>query len=145
MAGKVKVSCSQCGTTNFYPSDAYGKKVICGRCKNALPIPGAIIEPAPDQVHNLLQHSAIPILVDFYSPTCAPCQMMHPVLEELAKRQRGELMVIKVNVTSYPQLGAAFGVQGVPTFLIMRKGTEIGRTSGAMSEADLALWAASRI
>lgn len=54
-------------------------------------------------------------------------------------------MVLRINVNLYPDIGAAFGVQGVPTFLIMRKSTEIARTTGAMSEADLAFWVASRI
>lgn len=54
-------------------------------------------------------------------------------------------MVLRVNVNLHPDMGAAFGVQGVPTFLIMRKATEIARTTGAMSEADFALWVASRI
>ncbi len=123
----------------------YGKKIVCGRCKNALPIPGTAVEPEPEQAYNLFQNSTLPILVDFYSPTCAPCQMMHPVLDELATRRKGELMVVRINVTAYPQMGTAFGVQGVPTFIVMRKGTEIGRTSGAMSEADFALWVASKI
>lgn len=141
---KVKVSCFHCGTTNLYPIDIHGKKIICGRCKNALPLPGTIIEPGPDRVYSLFQNSSLPILADFYSPTCAPCQIMHPALEELARRRRGELMVVRINVSTYPQLGTAFGVQGVPTFIIIRKGTEIGRTSGAMSETDLALWVASK-
>ena len=145
MTEKVKVSCFHCGTTNLYPIDVQGKKIICGRCQNVLPIPGAMVEPGPDQVYSLFQKSALPILADFYSPTCAPCQMMHPALEEMAKRRRGEMMVVRINVSTNPHLGAAFGVQGVPTLIVMRKGTEIGRTSGAMSEADLALWVASKI
>jgi len=145
MTEKAKVSCIHCGTTNYFPLDISGKKVICGRCKNVLPLPGTTIEPEPEKANNLFQKSVLPILVDFYSPTCAPCQMMHPVLAELAKRRKGELMVARINVTAYPQMGAAFGVQGVPTFIVMRKGIEIGRTSGAMSEADLALWVASKI
>jgi len=141
---KIKISCFHCGTTNFYPLDVSGKRVVCGRCKNALPLPGTTIEPGPNQVYSLFQNSALPILVNFYSPTCAPCQMMHPVLEKMAQRRKGELMVVNINVTTFPQLAAALGVQGVPTFLVIRKGTEIGRTSGAMSEADFALWVASK-
>ena len=70
---------------------------------------------------------------------------MHPVIKNLARRRAGDLMVLRINVNLYPDIGAAFGVQGVPTFLIMRKSTEIARTTGAMSEADLAFWVASRI
>lgn len=71
--------------------------------------------------------------------------MMHPVVESLAKRRTGELMVVKLDVDQHPELGASFGVQTVPTFIILRKGNEIGRTGGAMSEADFALWVASKV
>jgi len=54
-------------------------------------------------------------------------------------------MVIKVNVDLQPQMAAQFGIQAVPTFVILDKGRERGRTTGAMNEADFVLWVASRI
>jgi thioredoxin-like negative regulator of GroEL len=71
--------------------------------------------------------------------------MMHPIVENLANRRAGELMAVKINVDQSPQLAANFGVQAVPTFAILFRGNERGRTSGAMSEADFSLWAASLI
>lgn len=70
---------------------------------------------------------------------------MHPILEDLAKRRAGEMMIIRLNVVQYPEVGASFGVQGVPTFIVIHKGHERGRTTGALSETDFALWVASRI
>ncbi len=124
---------------------ASGKKVVCGRCKNSLPLPGMVIKPTPDQTYTLIQKSSVPILVDFFSPTCAPCHMMHPVVAGLAERRAGELMVLQLDVNSHSALGAAFGVQGVPTFIIFSRGYERARTTGAMSEADFSLWVASKI
>ena len=143
MAEKVKVSCFHCGITNYYPLDSERKKVVCGRCKNVLPMPGTVVEPPPAEAYNIFQKSALPILIDFHSPTCAPCLIMHPVVESLAKRRAGELMVVKVNTDQHPEMGAAFGVQGIPTFIILHKGTEVGRTTGALSEPDFVLWVAS--
>jgi thioredoxin-like negative regulator of GroEL len=57
----------------------------------------------------------------------------------------GRCMVLKINVDQNPQTAAQFAILGVPTFVIVFNGHERGRTSGAMSEADLALWVASRI
>ena len=145
MPEKIKVVCLECGATNNYPLDHTGKKVVCGRCKSGLPEPGSVIEPHPDQIMNLFKNSNLPVLVDFYSPACAPCHIMQPVVKELANRKAGELTVMKVNVDQNPQIAAQFGIQGVPTFVVLSKGRERGRTSGAMSEADLALWVASRI
>ena len=145
MADKVKVSCLGCGSTNYYPMDASGKKVVCGRCKRPLPQPGNVIEAIPDQAYTLIQKSSLPVLIDFFSPTCAPCQMMHAIVNDLAERRAGELMVLQVDMNKYAELGAAFGVQGVPTFIIFSRGYERARTSGAMPETDFSLWVASKI
>lgn len=145
MGEKVKVSCFQCGATNNFPRDAVGKTVVCGRCKNALPIPGTVLELPPEKGYNLFYTSSLPILVDFYSPTCGPCMMMHPIVERLAKRRAGEIMVVRLNTDRNPEVAATFGIKGVPTFVVILKGKERGRTSGAMSEADFSLWVASRV
>lgn len=145
MAEKSRVVCLYCGATNNYPLDASGKKVVCGHCKHSLPVPGTVIETLAEQAQVLFQNSGLPVLVDFYSPTCAPCLMMKSMVESLARRRAGELMVIKINVDLQPQIAAQFGIQAVPTFVILDKGQEQGRTTGAMNEADLVLWVASRI
>lgn len=144
MADKVKVSCVHCGATNNYPLDAEGRKVVCGRCRTILPAPGTVLEPGSEEAYNLFQNAALPILIDFYSPTCAPCHMMHPVVERLARRRMGEIMVIRINTERHPELAAQFRIQAVPTFVVLAKGTERGRTAGAMPEADFSLWVASR-
>jgi thioredoxin-like negative regulator of GroEL len=69
---------------------------------------------------------------------------MHPVLDRLARRRAGEIMVVKVNVDQYPELQQGFGVQSVPTFIIVHKGTERARNSGAVSEENFSLWVASK-
>jgi thioredoxin 2 len=146
MTDKAKVICPRCGATNNFPLDAAGagKKVVCGRCRTPLSPPGSILEPSEQEVVTLLQSSGLPVLVDFSSPSCAPCLMMDPVLERLAKRRAGEIMVVKVNTDRNPRLASQFGIQAVPTFVIVSKGKERSRTSGAMQEADFSLWVASR-
>ncbi len=145
MAEKVKISCPSCGATNNYPTQSSGKKVVCGRCKKPLPSPGSIVEPTTGQANTLIQKSSLPVLVDFFSPTCAPCHVMHPILADLAKRRAGELMVLSLDVNTHGELAAALGVQGVPTFIIFHRGYERARVTGAMSETDFSLWVASKI
>jgi len=141
---KVKVSCGVCGTTNNFPLDAKGKTVRCGRCKSPLPEPGRIIEPDPEGIMNLFHNSSLPVLADFYSPTCGPCHMMHPILERLAERRAGQIAVIRINVDTNLELAREFRVQGVPTFVIVHNGAERARSVGASDESSFALWAASR-
>jgi thioredoxin 2 len=141
---KLKVSCGACGTTNFFPVEARGKTVVCGQCKARLPEPGEVLEPAVEGLYGLFQKSSLPVLVDFYSPTCGPCHMMHPILERLAGRRAGDLVVVKVNVEKHQDVAREFHVQAVPTFVVILKGAERGRTAGAMDENSFALWTASR-
>ena len=144
MPDKLKVSCLQCGATNNFPMDSVGKTVVCGRCRNPLPRPGSVLDLTGQAAETLIQKAGLPLLVDFYSPTCGPCLMMHPLVERLAERRAGQLMVVKVNTDSNPGLAANFGIRAVPTFVILSGGTERGRTSGAMGETDFSLWVASR-
>jgi thioredoxin 2 len=144
MTDKTRISCFECGATNNYPMDAGGKSVRCGRCKTPLSVPGQVLEPGAAQVATLIQSGGLPILLDFYSPTCMPCHRMHPIVESLAKRRAGELMVVKVNTEENAELAGAFRIQAMPTFVVIRRGTEVGRTSGAMPETDFSLWVASR-
>lgn len=144
MAATVRVSCFHCGATNNYPLDAIGKKVVCGRCKNILPEPGTVLELSGPAAINLIQKAGLPVLVDFFSPTCAPCLMMHPVIERLARRRAGQITVVKVNVDTNPELAASLGIQAVPTFIVFNRGRERGRSSGVMAEANFSLWVASR-
>ena len=142
---KIKVSCPECGTTNNFPVGAEGRKVVCGRCKSPLQPPGTVLEPSSSrQAYNLAKNSSLPVLLDFYSTTCAPCRIMHPVLERLARRRAGELAVARIDVGKFPEIAQGFGISSVPTFVVVSKGLERGRTMGAMSEEDLALWAASQ-
>ena len=140
----VKVSCLRCGATNNSPLDAKGKAVVCGRCKSPLPRPGAVLEPSLEELQVLIQGGRLPLLIDFYSPTCGPCHMMHPIVERLAERRKGELMIVKVNVDSQPELASSLGIQAVPTYVVFSQGYERGRTSGAMPEMDFSLWVASK-
>lgn len=142
---KVKVSCFNCGQTNYYPIETQpdpARKVVCGRCHSPLPRPGDVLEVLPNQAMALISKSSLPVLIDFYSPSCGPCHLMAPVLDRLARRRAGEVMVIKINVDEFPQMAVQMGIQAVPTFIVFHKNVERGRVTGAMAETDFALWVA---
>lgn len=139
---KIKVSCFQCGQTNYYPEEAGSKTVVCGRCRNPLPRPGDVVAVNSAQAMNLISRSSLPVLVDFYSDSCGPCLLMAPILDRLARRRAGELMVIKVDVERYQDLAAQLGITAVPTFIVFHKNAERGRMAGAIGEMDFSLWVA---
>jgi thioredoxin 1 len=71
--------------------------------------------------------SEIPVLVDFWAPWCGPCQMMAPVLEELAKEFEGKLKIVKVD-TDQPDnqvLAIEYMIQSIPNLKLFKEGKVI--------------------
>jgi len=79
----------------------------------------------------------VPVLVDFYADWCGPCKIMAPVLDEVAQRHAGELVVTKLDTDANPATGLRFGIRGIPTLILFRKGLEVARRVGAVPLADV--------
>lgn len=77
------------------------------------------------------------VLVDFFATWCQPCKMMHPILEQVKEALGDKVRVIKVDVDKHGQTAAQYGIQGVPTLMLFRKGEILWRQSGLMARADL--------
>jgi thiol-disulfide isomerase/thioredoxin len=74
------------------------------------------------------------VLYDFYSTSCGPCQMMMPVVERLHAEGHP---VVKINIGERPDLATRFGIQYVPTFVLVIGGKEQQRISGWQEESTL--------
>ena len=81
--------------------------------------------------------SSLPVIVDFWAPWCGPCRMVAPILDKLAKEQAGKLIVAKVNTDENPEWATKYGVQGIPTMLLVANGKMVHRQVGALPEAML--------
>jgi thioredoxin 1 len=91
---------------------------------------------------NFSELTAIPrriAMVDFYSPTCPPCQKMDSIVTHLYVRYKDRALVGKVNVLTDDTLKHAFFVQWTPTFLFFSGGQEIRRVVGMRNEDSLAV------
>ncbi|MBU4270151.1 FAD-dependent oxidoreductase [Candidatus Dependentiae bacterium] len=71
------------------------------------------------------------VVADFYAHWCPPCKMMAPIVDELANEFGQTIKFVKSDVSKIGELGANFGIRGVPTFIFFKDGKEIFRFSGA--------------
>ena len=72
----------------------------------------------------------LPCIVDFYADWCGPCRIASPLLDELARKYKGKIVVYKVNTDQERELSQAFGISGIPAFLWVPKSGKPTMTSG---------------
>jgi len=78
-----------------------------------------------------------PVLVDFSATWCGPCQMLAPIVAEIAVERADVLKVGKVDVDEAPELAANYGIASIPALLLFKNGDLIARTVGYLSKSDL--------
>ena len=86
-----------------------------------------------ESLSKLLGQNAKAVLVDFWAEWCGPCQMMGPVLEQIAA-ERDDLIVGKINVDEYPDLAGEYSVDSIPALLLFRNGKLEKRVAGFMNK-----------
>jgi len=130
------VTCPSCGRRNRVPSAASGVP-HCGNCHRPLPW----VADADDYTFaEIAEAATVPVLVDLWAPWCAPCRIVSPALERLARDLAGRIKLVKVNVDDSPKLQQRFGVQAIPTLMVLRDGQVVARQAGALPPAALRTW-----
>ena len=69
------------------------------------------------------------VLLDFYADWCGPCQMVAPVLAEIAE-EREDIVVGKINVDEEMQLALKFGVESIPMIAVIKDGKLVNKSVG---------------
>ena len=88
-----------------------------------------IIEVNTDNFAEVVLNSEKPVLVDFYATWCGPCQMMAPIIEEIAN-ERDDVVFCKVDIDNAPAIADAYEIHSIPTFILIKDGKPVQKIVG---------------
>lgn len=91
-----------------------------------------------DEFESVVLKSGIPVIVDFYSDECPPCEVLAPIYEKMAEKYRGHIKFVKIFRQLNKEFAKSINVTGSPTVLFFKNGNEVGqRLSGFMNKPQV--------
>ena len=98
---------------------------------------GNVIELSERDFDSVVLQSAVPVLVDFWSPSCGPCRLIAPLLDAMAVENGDAAKIVKINTFENMGIAARYGVDMLPTIMIFRNGNVVERMIGAVDKARM--------
>ena len=139
MSGPTHFVCAECGQRNRAPEGKPLEAARCGACKAVL-FDGHPADVDQARFKRIAGGDDLPVLVDVWAPWCGPCRSMAPAFAQAADQLKGDVRLIKVNADEAPEVMQTFGIQGIPTMLLLKNGKLVNRVSGAMQASQIVNW-----
>jgi len=132
----IVIVCAPCGKKNRVPADKQHLQPKCGHCGALLTVRHQVVPVELDDhtFHNFVKQASLPVMVDFFSPTCDPCQMMMPIVHAIASKYANKAIVAKLNTNQSQQIASFFNIRGVPSFFFFKNGNLVDQLAGAVPE-----------
>ncbi len=103
-----------------------------GKLFGSTPKPGKPLPVTDETFETAVLQSDLPAVVDFWSRTCAPCQVMGGLLSELGPEFANRVKIFKLNVEEGLDVAEQYRIRGVPTLIFFKKGREVDRVVGLL-------------
>lgn len=125
----VTLRCAFCLSLNRIDLGRARDRPKCGECGKPILLDRPV-KVAPEDFQRTILDAGPPVIVDFYADWCAPCKMVAPIMDEIAHRRSGELLVAKVDTDRAPDVARRYGIRGIPTIILFRGGEDVARSVG---------------
>lgn len=135
----LRVVCGVCNAVNRVPQERASEGPKCGKCSRSL-LDGKPVELGESNIDGFVSGGDLPVLVDFWAEWCAPCRVVAPVVEQVAREMGTTLLVGKVDTDHHQRLAGRFAIRGIPTLILFKGGAEVDRVSGALDLGSLRRW-----
>ncbi|MHB8829892.1 MAG: thioredoxin [Syntrophales bacterium] len=137
---EIIIRCLGCGTKNRIPENRLNENPLCGKCGVVLAVTGD--QGRPLAVNDLTFDRAVlaapgAVLVDCWAPWCAPCRLVAPILDELAAKYAGGIMIAKLNVDENQVIASRYNIRSIPTMLFFRDGKIVNTLIGALPKETI--------
>ncbi|MGC9336238.1 MAG: thioredoxin [Anaerolineae bacterium] len=98
---------------------------------------GAPVHVTDQTFEEVILNAEVPAMVDFWAPWCGPCRMVGPVVEELARKYDGRVVIAKLNTDENVEMASRLGIMGIPTLILFKDGKEVDRIVGFAPQQTL--------
>lgn len=99
---------------------------------------GKAVEITDANFEGTILNAGRPALVDFWAVWCGPCRTISPIVEELADEYADRIVVGKLDVDANRETAVKYGIQAIPTLLLVKDGVVADRIVGQTDKASLA-------
>lgn len=106
-----------------------GHQTRCNNCTKPILLDRPV-NVSQDDFDETVLAASVPVLVDFYADWCAPCKMVAPLVDELAREQSGRMLVVKIDTDRAANISERYSIRSIPTLVLFKEGKEIDRSMG---------------
>lgn len=136
----VIIKCSECGAKNRLIKALLNDQPKCGKCHAPLQAIPYYNHPIPITDRTFKQEileSPSPVLMEYYSPMCAYCKTLDPILDQLALEYAGQIKIGKMNIDQNPLTPSQYDIMSTPTMILFKDGKQINKLLGAVSKEEI--------